>query len=158
MSYFLNRICLFSCFFIWKCIFYHNKNQIFHIYFFTVNIIIIVDSCKRVLHIVENTGWHWAMACINWEFQWIFPWYNCETRTKLVQHHFKSRPSTSFYVCTTISGHFLCGHCFLFFNLFLCIFFVNCCLEIYSSQSFSVLISVNIYSVTFFNFLLSKYY
>ena len=54
----------------------------------------------------NNAGWHWAMACRNWELQWTFPWYNYEIRTKLVQHHFKSKPSASFYICTTTSVHF----------------------------------------------------
>ena len=40
-------------FFHLEVLFYYNKNQIFHIYFFTVNIIITVDSCKRADHIVE---------------------------------------------------------------------------------------------------------
>ena len=52
MSYFLNRICIFSCFYIWRCVFYHNKNPIFYIFFFTVNIIITLDSCKRLVNIV----------------------------------------------------------------------------------------------------------
>ena len=32
--------------------FYHYKNQIFHNYFFTINIIITVELCKRVVHIL----------------------------------------------------------------------------------------------------------
>ena len=32
--------------------FYHYKNQIFHNYFFTINIIITVELCKRFVHIL----------------------------------------------------------------------------------------------------------
>ena len=63
MSYFLNRKCLFSCFSLGGAFFLHNKNQIFYIHFFTVDII----HCVKSVHILSYSGLHFPAFGLNME-------------------------------------------------------------------------------------------
>ena len=106
IPYFLNWICLFSCF-LFGGVFPTIITR-----FFISTFSHSTSSSSHWIHVWgliilwNKASWHWAMACRNWEFQWPFPWCNYEIRTKLAQHHFKSKPSASSYMCTTISVHF----------------------------------------------------
>ena len=103
MWYFLNRICLLSCFSFGDAFFTITRTTFF-ISTFSQSTSSSQWIHARGLFILWNyASWHWAVACRNWEFQWRFLSYNYEIKTKLVQHHFKFKPSASFYICTTIS-------------------------------------------------------
>ena len=81
MSYFLNRICLFSCFSFGGAFFTIARTRFF-ISTFSQSTSSKWIHVRGLFILRNNVSWHWAMACRNWKFQWTFPWYNYEIRTK----------------------------------------------------------------------------